>query len=107
MNVDREKVKRQSVKLSDVFQTLQVYLGSLYVNDFNKFGRTYQVVAQADAPYRSHVEDILPLQTRNGAGQMVPLGSLLTIDRDIRSRHRAALQRLSVCRHQRRRGSGL
>jgi multidrug efflux pump len=68
------------VKLSDVFQTLQVYLGSLYVNDFNKFGRTYQVVAQADAPYRSHIEDILPLQTRNAAGQMVPLGSLLTID---------------------------
>jgi multidrug efflux pump len=80
VNVDREKVKRQNVKLSDVFQTLQVYLGSLYVNDFNKFGRTYQVVAQADAQYRSHVEDILPLQTRNGAGQMVPLGSLLTID---------------------------
>ena len=80
VDVDREKVKRQNVKLSDVFQTLQVYLGSLYVNDFNKFGRTYQVVAQADAPYRSHVEDILPLQTRNGAGQMVPLGSLLTID---------------------------
>ena len=80
VNVDREKVKRQNVKLSDVFQTLQVYLGSLYVNDFNKFGRTYQVVAQADAPYRSHVEDILPLQTRNSAGQMVPLGSLLTID---------------------------
>ena len=80
VNVDREKVKRQNVKLSDVFQTLQVYLGSLYVNDFNKFGRTYQVVAQADAPYRSHVEDILPLQTRNAAGQMVPLGSLLTID---------------------------
>jgi multidrug efflux pump len=80
VNVDREKVKRQNVKLSDVFQTLQVYLGSLYVNDFNKFGRTYQVVAQADAPYRSHIEDILPLQTRNGAGQMVPLGSLLTVD---------------------------
>ena len=80
VNVDREKVKRQNVKLSDVFQTLQVYLGSLYINDFNKFGRTYQVVAQADAPYRSHVEDILPLQTRNAAGQMVPLGSLLTID---------------------------
>ena len=80
VNVDREKVKRQNVKLSDVFQTLQVYLGSLYVNDFNKFGRTYQVVAQADAPYRSHVEDIMPLQTRNAAGQMVPLGSLLTID---------------------------
>jgi multidrug efflux pump len=63
-----------------VFQTLQVYLGSLYVNDFNRFGRTYQVVAQADAPFRSQKEDILPLQTRNAAGNMVPLGSLLTID---------------------------
>ena len=80
VDVDRDKAKRQNVKLSDVFETLQVYLGSLYVNDFNKFGRTYQVVAQADAPFRSHVEDILPLQTRNGAGEMVPLGSLLTID---------------------------
>ncbi len=63
VNVDRAKVKRENVKLSDVFQTMQVYLGSLYVNDFNAFGRTYQVVAQADAPFRSHVEDILPLQT--------------------------------------------
>ncbi|MGH8208094.1 MAG: efflux RND transporter permease subunit, partial [Steroidobacteraceae bacterium] len=80
VNVDRVKVKRENVQLSDVFQTLQVYLGSLYVNDFNKFGRTYQVVAQADARFRSHVEDILPLQTRNGAGGMVPLGSLLTVD---------------------------
>ncbi len=80
VNVDRQKAKRQNVKLTDVFQTLQVFLGSLYINDFNKFGRTYQVVAQADAPFRSHVEDILTLQTRNGAGEMVPLGSLLTID---------------------------
>ena len=79
VNVDRVKVKRQNVKLSDVFQTLQVYLGSLYVNDFNRFGRTYQVVAQADAPFRSHVEDILPLKTRNASGDMVPLGSLLTV----------------------------
>ena len=52
VDVDRVKVKRQNVKLSDVFETLQVYLGSLYVNDFNRFGRTYQVVAQADAPFR-------------------------------------------------------
>jgi hydrophobe/amphiphile efflux-1 (HAE1) family protein len=79
VDVDRVKAKRQDVKLSDLFQTLQVYLGSLYINDFNKFGRTYQVVAQADSKYRSHVEDILPLQTRNAAGAMVPLGSLLNI----------------------------
>jgi hydrophobe/amphiphile efflux-1 (HAE1) family protein len=80
VNVDRVRVKQQDVKLSDVFQTLQVYLGSLYVNDFNRFGRTYRVVTQADAPFRSQKEDILPLKTRNGAGQMVPLGAMVTID---------------------------
>ncbi|HEY4210292.1 MAG TPA: multidrug efflux RND transporter permease subunit [Steroidobacteraceae bacterium] len=79
VNVDRVKVKQQNVKLSDVFNTLQVYLGSLYVNDFNRFGRTYQVVAQADAPFRSNVNDILPLKTRNASGEMVPLGSVLTV----------------------------
>ncbi len=79
VDVDRTKVKRQNVKMSDLFDTLNVYLGSLYVNDFNKFGRTYQVLAQADAPFRSHVEDILPLKTRNAAGDMVPLGSLLSV----------------------------
>ena len=79
VDVDRTKVKRQNVKMSDLFETLNVYLGSLYVNDFNKFGRTYQVLAQADAPFRSHVEDILPLKTRNASGDMVPLGSLLSV----------------------------
>jgi len=79
IDVDRLKVKRQGVKLNDVFQTLQVNLGSLYVNDFNQFGRTYRVVAQADAPFRSQVDDILPLKTRNAAGEMVPLGSLITV----------------------------
>jgi multidrug efflux pump len=78
-DVDRLKVKRQGVKLNDVFQTLQVNLGSLYVNDFNRFGRTYRVVAQADAPFRSQVDDILRLKTRNAAGEMVPLGSMITV----------------------------
>jgi len=79
VEVDRLKVKRQGVKLNDVFQKLQVNLGSLYVNDFNRFGRTYRVVAQADAPFRSQVDDILPLKTRNAAGEMVPLGSLISV----------------------------
>jgi multidrug efflux pump len=79
VDVDRLKVKRQGVRLNDVFQTLQVNLGSLYVNDFNRFGRTYRVVAQADAPFRSQVEDILPLKTRNAAGEMVPLGSMISV----------------------------
>jgi hydrophobe/amphiphile efflux-1 (HAE1) family protein len=79
INVDRAKVKRENVKLSDVFETLQVYLGSLYVNDFNRFGRTYQVVAQADAPFRSQLDDVLPLKTRNASGEMVPLGSVISV----------------------------
>jgi len=79
IDVDRVKVKQQNVELSDVFQTLQVYLGSLYVNDFNRFGRTYRVVAQADAPFRSQVDDILQLKTRNEAGEMVPLGAFVKV----------------------------
>src|SRR5688572_30040816 len=80
VNVDRLKAKRQGVKVSDVFQTLQVNLGSVYVNDFNRFGRTYRVVAQADAPFRSQVDDILPLKTRNATGEMVPLGSMISVE---------------------------
>jgi len=56
------------------FDTLQIYLGSLYVNDFNLFGRTYQVTAQADAPFRREPKDIVGLKTRNASGEMVPLG---------------------------------
>ena len=79
IDVDRVKVKRENVRLSDVFETLQVYLGSLYVNDFNRYGRTYQVVAQADAPFRSQLDDVLPLKTRNASGDMVPLGSVIKV----------------------------
>jgi hydrophobe/amphiphile efflux-1 (HAE1) family protein len=81
IDVDRVKVKQQNVRLSDVFDTLQVYLASLYVNDFNRFGRTYEVIAQADAPFRSQLADILPLKTRNASGEMVPLGSMISISR--------------------------
>ncbi|HEV7715206.1 MAG TPA: efflux RND transporter permease subunit [Steroidobacteraceae bacterium] len=80
VNVDRVKAKQMDVKLSDIFQTMQVYLGSLYVNDFNRFGRTYQVVAQADAPFRAQKEDLLQLKTRNAKGEMVPLGALVTTE---------------------------
>jgi hydrophobe/amphiphile efflux-1 (HAE1) family protein len=79
VTVDRDKVKQQGVKLSDVFDTLQTYMGSTYVNDFNRFGRTFQVVAQADGPFRAQADDIRTLKTRNGAGAMVPLGSLLNV----------------------------
>src|SRR5439155_319474 len=77
----RVQAKRENRRPSDVFETLQVYLGSLYVNDFNRFGRTYQVVAQADAPFRSQLDDVMPLKTRNAAGEMVPLGSVINVSR--------------------------
>ncbi|WJI17264.1 efflux RND transporter permease subunit [Pseudoxanthomonas winnipegensis] len=77
--VDRTKAKAQGVALTDLFDTLQTYLGSAYVNDFNQFGRTWQVIAQADAPYRETVEDIARLKVRNAAGQMVPVGSMVDI----------------------------
>ncbi|WP_287124519.1 multidrug efflux RND transporter permease subunit [Chromohalobacter sp.] len=77
--VDRLKAKTQGVAVSDLFDTLQTYLGSTYVNDFNTFGRTWQVIAQADAPYRDSVEDIARLRTRNAQGDMVPIGSMIDI----------------------------
>jgi len=78
-DVDREKAKRLGVRLTDLFQTMQIYLGSAYVNDFSRFGRTYRVIAQADAPFRATADDIGQLKVRNAAGEMVPLGSLLTV----------------------------
>jgi multidrug efflux pump len=77
-DVDREKVRAQGVALGDLFETMQVYLGSLYVNDFNRFGRTYPVYVQADQRFRLQPEDILALQTRNAGGQMIPLGAFVT-----------------------------
>ncbi|MFP2924284.1 efflux RND transporter permease subunit [Pyxidicoccus sp. 3LG] len=79
LDVDRVKAKTQGVPLGDVFDTLQIHLGSLYVNDFNRFGRTYQVNVQADAPYRMQPEDVGRLQVRNQQGGMVPLASLVEV----------------------------
>ena len=78
-DVDRDKAKQLDIPLGDLFQTLRIYLGSAYVNDFNKFGRTYQVIAQADAPFRATAENITQLKVRNRAGEMVPLGSVMTV----------------------------
>jgi len=80
-DVDREKAKAEGVNLGDVYQTMQAYLGSLYVNDFNRFGRTYQVNVSADPAFRHTPQDILQLKTRNAQGQMVPLGSFVTVKR--------------------------
>jgi multidrug efflux pump len=79
VDVNREQCFKLGVQLSDVFDTLQIYLGSLYVNDFNKFGRTWQVNVQADSHYRSRVEDVKRLKVRNATGGMVPLGTLCSI----------------------------
>jgi multidrug efflux pump len=79
VDVDREKVKQQGISLTDLFQTMQAYLGSVYVNDFNRFGRTYQVIVQADAPYRATGENIAQLKVPNAKGEMVPLGSVVQV----------------------------
>ena len=78
-DLDRTKAMQLGVNVQDVFDAMQTYLGSIYVDDFNRFGRTYQVVAQADTPFRAKPEDILRLQTRNADGQMVPLGAVMSV----------------------------
>ena len=78
-DLDRTKAMQLGVDVQDVFDSMQIYLGSQYVNDFNKFGRTYQVIAQADAQFRSKPDDILQLQTRNADGQMVPFGAIMKV----------------------------
>ncbi|CAB3757811.1 efflux RND transporter permease subunit [Paraburkholderia humisilvae] len=79
VDLDRVKAKQLGVDITDVFDTMQIYLGSLYVNDFNQFGRVFQVRAQADAPFRATANDIGQLKTRNAAGEMVPLSSLVKV----------------------------
>ena len=78
LNVDRKKAKKLGIPLSDIFNTLQTYLGSIYVNDFNKFGKVYKVYVQAAANYRDKVEKIYSLYVRNKDGGMVPLKTLVT-----------------------------
>jgi gold/copper resistance efflux pump len=81
VDIDRVKAKSLGVSLTDVFETLQINLGSLYVNDFNRFGRTYRVMAQADAPFRMQADDIGLLKVRNAAGDMIPLSAFVTLTR--------------------------
>jgi multidrug efflux pump len=77
--IDREKAKTLGVPISDIFDTLQVYLGSLYANDFNRFGRTYQVNVQAEQQFRQDAEQIGQLKVRNNRGEMIPLATLLNV----------------------------
>ncbi|HET9578702.1 MAG TPA: efflux RND transporter permease subunit, partial [Usitatibacter sp.] len=78
-DIDRTKARQLNVPITEVFDTMQVYLGSLYVNDFNRFGRTYSVRVQADAPFRSRPEDVGLLKVRSTTGEMVPLAALMSL----------------------------
>src|SRR3546814_3117483 len=78
-NIDRTKARQLGVAVTDVFDTLQIYLGSLYVNDFNAFGRTYSVRVEADAPFSARADDIIRLEVRSASGAMVPLAALLDV----------------------------
>ncbi len=78
-DVDRTKAEQLGVSVDEIFRTMQIYLGSIYVNDFNQFGRTYQVIAQAEKSFRSKPQDILRLQTQNDKGQSVPLGATVEV----------------------------
>jgi multidrug efflux pump len=79
VDLDRVKAQQLGVSVTDVFETLQIYLGSLYVNDFNAFGRTYSVRVQADAKYRAKAEDIGDLKVRSASGEMIPLSALVDV----------------------------
>jgi multidrug efflux pump len=79
LDIDRSKCMALGISLADLFETLQVYLGSYYVNNFNEFGRSWQVNIMADKQYRERIGDILLLKVRNGAGNMVPLRTVLTV----------------------------
>jgi multidrug efflux pump len=78
-DLDRTRAKQLGLDISEVFDTMQTYLGSIYVNDFNQFGRTYQVIAQADKAFRDSPDDILRLKVRNSDGEMVPLGAVIRV----------------------------
>ncbi len=80
IDVDRTKAKTQDIPLSEVFGTLQAFLGSAYVNDFNKFGRTFQVKVQAAPEFRIRTQDISQLEVRNNSGEMVPIGTLVDVE---------------------------
>ncbi|MGB8223851.1 MAG: multidrug efflux RND transporter permease subunit [Polyangiales bacterium] len=81
LDIDRSRAEMLGVPLESVFNTLAIYLGSAYVNDFNRFGRVYRVIAQVDAPFRRSPEDIKRLRVRNASGAMVPLGSFVSVRR--------------------------
>ncbi|NRB34551.1 MAG: efflux RND transporter permease subunit [Rhodobacteraceae bacterium] len=83
IDLDREKAKTLNVAISEVFQTLQAYMGSFYINDFNLFGRVYRVMIQAEGDYRNDVSDISNLYVRSQSGEMVPMGTMVEIENQL------------------------
>ena len=81
-DIDRQKAEQMGVPVQNIFSTLNTYLGSTYINDFNYLGRTFRVTAAADAPYRDDVNDVLRLKTRSASGAMVPLSAVMTLRND-------------------------
>src|SRR6185369_2183749 len=80
LDIDRTKAKTIGVSMDDVFEALQVYMGSYYVNDFNRFGRTWQVNVQADTAFRSDIRDLAQIKLRNSRYEIVPLGTLADVN---------------------------
>ncbi len=92
-DLNRTKAQQLGLSIDEIFNTMQIYLGSIYVNDFNQFGRTYQVIAQAEKSFRSNPQDIQRIKAKNADGQMIPLGSVINVEEtfgpEIASRYNA------------------
>ena len=101
LEVDRDKAKAQGIPLSDIFATLQTQLGSVYVNDFSKFGRTYQVRIQAESEYRAEPSDLSNFYVRNMQGEMVPLTTVASLKPVQGTQQHPSLQPVSFCQRQR------
>ena len=106
-DVDRTKARQLGVPVADVFETLQTYLGSAYVNDFNLFGRTYSVRVQADADFRARSDDVGQLEVRSTTGEMIPLSALLDVRPSAGPERATRYNGFLVRRHQRRSGARL
>ena len=107
LDVDRTKAQTLGIAVNDVFGTLSAYLGSAYVNDFSLFGRTYRVMIQADAAFRSRADDIRALDVRDADGNMIPLGTLLTVRDTVGPQTVTRYKPLPVRHHHRRSPSGV
>ena len=107
VEVDRDKVIKQGVAINDVYRTIQAFMGGLFVNYFNRFGRQWQVYVEAEGDYRTKPENVGQFYVRNADGEMVPLSALTRFESAQRPRIHDALQRISLGATEWRRGAGL